>query len=89
MAIFLMSLATQAMADAPKLYAPDGTYLGKLTTDKYDPESITNPYGDYGSKYSQNSIHNKYGTYGSPYSDQSPKNLYVDDDGNIIIFQNR
>jgi hypothetical protein len=61
---------------APKLYAPDGTYLGRASSNRYDPESISNPYGQYGSKFSPNSINNRFGTYGSPYSPQSPRNSY-------------
>ena len=36
--------------DSPRIYAPDGTYLGKLNANRYDPESVSNPYGTYGSK---------------------------------------
>ena len=28
---------------------PEGTYLGRLTDNPYLPDSITNPYGPYGS----------------------------------------
>jgi hypothetical protein len=34
---------------APKIVAPDGTYLGKLSDNPYDPDSVSNPYGRYGS----------------------------------------
>src|SRR5690606_32056728 len=30
---------------APRLYAEDGTYLGRLSSNPYDPESVSNPYG--------------------------------------------
>ncbi|MEQ6377108.1 copper amine oxidase N-terminal domain-containing protein [Bacillaceae bacterium S4-13-56] len=53
-----------------------GTYLGKLTTNKYDSESIFNEYGAYGSPYRSNSIWNEYGTYGSPYATYSAFNEY-------------
>lgn len=65
-------------------------FLGCLSCDKYDPESIWNEYGDYGSKYASESIWNEHGDYGSKYSDYSPWNPYgqnppiiVDRDGNI------
>jgi hypothetical protein len=58
------------------LVANDGTYLGKITTNMYDSNSIANPYGYYGSKYSSRSILNEYGTYGSAYSIQSPFDKY-------------
>jgi hypothetical protein len=62
-------------------------YLGKLSSNKYDPDSVSNPYGRYGSKYSSDSINNPYGA-GSPYRTDSPTNrygeglsIYSDDDG--------
>ena len=63
--------------DSPRIYAPDGTYLGKLNANRYDPESVSNPYGTYGSKYSPNSINNPYGTYGSKYSPSGVRNPYA------------
>jgi len=65
--------------DTPKLYAPDGTYLGKVSSNQYDYESISNPYGPYGSPYSPTSINNPYGEYGSPYSPNSVNNPYSTD----------
>jgi len=47
---------------APRLYAQDGTYLGKLAANEYDPESVSNPYGRYGSPYSSTSINSPYST---------------------------
>lgn len=68
--------ATTANAqNAVDLYANDGTYLGN-NGNRYDPNSVNNPYGQYGSKYSQDSINNPYGTYGSRYSAESPNNPY-------------
>ena len=57
---------------APRLYAPDGTYLGRLSANRYDPESTSNPYSVYGSRYSPTSINNRYGSYGNPYSSPAP-----------------
>jgi len=62
--------------DAPKIYASDGQYLGRLSANQYDPESTANPYGRYGSQYSPTSINNPYSAYGSPYSPISPNNPY-------------
>jgi hypothetical protein len=59
---------------APKVYARDGTYLGKLSSDPNDPESISNPNGIYGSRYSPLSINNPNGRYGNRYSPLSPNN---------------
>lgn len=62
---------------APRIYASDGTYLGRLSANRYDPESVSNPYGRYGSPYSSTSINNRYGHYGSPYSPKSVRNPYA------------
>ena len=59
------------------LLANDGQYLGKLSLNVYDSESISNPYGSYGSVYSSTSIFNPYSSYGSPYSSLSPFNQYT------------
>jgi PKD repeat protein len=48
------------------LFAEDGTYLGKLTTNEFDSDSIFNEYGTYGSKYSLQSAFNDY-TFTPPY----------------------
>ena len=63
--------------DAPKIVAQDGTYLGELSDNPYDPDSVANPYGRYGSPYSSTSINNPYSTYGSRFSPQSPNNPYA------------
>lgn len=62
--------------DAPRIYAQDGTYLGKLSTNPYDEDSISNPYGVYGNPYGNN-LMNPYSTYGSQYSSQSWTNPYT------------
>ena len=59
------------------LFAEDGTYLGKLTTNQYDPDGIFNEFGIYGSRFSADSIWNEYGRYGSSYSPQSAFNDYA------------
>ena len=63
----------------------DGTFLGKLNPNRFDPESIFNRFGRYGSKFSPDSIFNRFSTFGnqlnvlSPYSRLSanPPRLYV------------
>jgi hypothetical protein len=49
-----------------RIYAQDGTYHGRLNSNRYDSESVANPYGRYGSPYSSESINNPYSQYGSP-----------------------
>ena len=60
----------------PSLVGADGTYLGVLSNNQYDPNSVSNPYGKYGSPYSPSSVNNPYGKYGSPYSPSSINNPY-------------
>ncbi len=54
-----------------------GKYLGILSNNRYDPDSVANPYGRYGSKYSPDSINNPYSKYGSRYSNDSINNPYA------------
>lgn len=61
----------------PKVYAADGTYLGKLSANSLDPESISNPIGPYGSTVSPTSINNPVGVYGSKVSALSPFNEFT------------
>jgi hypothetical protein len=74
--LFLIGFTSIAQAQTPYLVSPNGQYLGNLGN-KYDPNSINNPYGRYGSKYSPESINNPYGNYGSRYSNESPHNPYA------------
>jgi len=54
-----------------------GKYLGTLSNNRYDPDSVANPHGRYGSRYSPDSINNPYGQYGSRYSVDSANNPYA------------
>lgn len=77
-AVILLAFATAAAADSPILVDPrTGKYLGNLNSNRYDPNSVSNPYGRYGSRYSTDSINNPYGQYGSRYSTDSPNNPYA------------
>ena len=59
----------------PALIDSKGGYHGRLNGNSFDPESVSNPYGRYGSQYSPDSINNKYGA-GSPYAQNSPYNQF-------------
>jgi len=74
----LLAAATFAQS-APNLFSNDGKgiYLGTLSANRYDANSTSNPYGEYGSRYSDKSINNPYGIYGSPYSPYSANNPYT------------
>jgi len=55
----------------------NSTYLGCLSCNEYDSESVFNDYGTYGSAYSQSSIRNHYGKFGSKYSQYGACNPYA------------
>jgi hypothetical protein len=71
-----MNIIERAEQGQSFIVADDGQFLGKLTLNQYDSESISNSYGSYGSLYSSTSIKNQYSQYGSPYSSLSPFNQY-------------
>ena len=51
-------------------------YLGCLTCNRFDAESVCNQFGTYGSQFSASSIWNQFGTYGSQFSSSSPWNQF-------------
>ncbi len=86
-AVALMFILSSAVAytGQPILVDPQtGKYLGNLSANPYYQNSVSNPYGQYGSPYSQDSINNPVGEYGSPYSDKSINNPYATDPPIII-----
>ena len=58
------------------LIAADDQFLGNITDNAYDSNSLLNTYGPYGSPYSPTSIFNMYSPYGSPYGQFSLRNSY-------------
>ena len=60
------------------IYAEDD-YLGEYSSNPYDSDSVSNPYGQYGSEFSPDSINNPFGQYGNPYSPNSATNPYATD----------
>jgi hypothetical protein len=84
-AIILFVITNLLFADSRYLKdRKTGKYLGNLSSNRFDPNSVSNPYGHYGSKYSPDSINNPYGQYGSKYSNDSPNNLYATNPPAII-----
>ena len=77
-AVLFLVITTLANAGPPILIdSQTGKYLGNLSTNQYDPNSTSNPYGRYGSKFSPDSINNPFGQYGSEFSNDSPNNPYA------------
>jgi hypothetical protein len=60
------------------------TYLGCLNCAQAAPDSISNEYGQNGSRYSQTSIWNHYSQFGSPYAPYSACNPYSTDPPVIV-----
>lgn len=58
-------------------------YLGSLSNNPYAGNSISNPYGQYGSKWG-NTVNNPYGQYGSPYSGRSANNPYASSPPDVL-----
>lgn len=78
MVIALLVFAAAAAAQSPVLVDPrTGKYLGRLSSNPYASDSVSNRYGRYGSPYSLDSVNNPYGQYGSPYSPDSANNPYA------------
>lgn len=78
-ACFALPVAAQAYdgrLSSPKIYSSDGKFLGNANANRYDPNSVANPYGRYGSRYSEDSVNNPYGRYGSRYSPEGVSNPY-------------
>jgi len=77
-ALLFLVFTTVAYSAPPILVdRKTGRYLGNLSTNQYDPDSVGNPYGRYGSPYSEDSINNPHGKYGSSSSNDSPNNPYA------------
>lgn len=72
-------ITSYSYANPASVIGPGGEYLGNTSSNEYDPNSINNPYGIYGSKYSPNSVNNPYGQFGSKYSTTSANNPYATD----------
>jgi hypothetical protein len=70
-----------------ELYSNDRkTYLGSLSSNKFDTDSIYNEFGTYGSKFSLTIIWNEFGDYGSKFSSKSAFNEFATEPP--IILQN-
>jgi hypothetical protein len=80
-----MDISTRIKERQSFLVANDGQFLGKLSLNPYDSESVSNPYGSFGSPYSSTSIKNPYSQYGSPYSSLSPNNQYTSTPPSIYL----
>ena len=75
-AIMFLLVSTNTFAQ----YKEKAQYRGNLNNDRHDPDSVSNPYGQYGNPYSPDSVNNPYGA-GNPYGGNKLK--VYDEDGNF------
>jgi hypothetical protein len=75
--IMLMCVLNVSHAGPPEIYSQDGQYLGNLSNNPLDVDSVNNPYGTYGNPLNPDSINNEYGRYGNPLSNESVNNPYA------------
>ncbi len=59
------------------LVAYDGQFLGNVNDNAFDPDSLANRFGTYGSTFNSLSIWNQFGTYGSEFNSLSPWNSFT------------
>ena len=67
--------------------ANNSVYLGCITCNKVQTDSICNSFGTYGSAFNSSSIWNQFGTYGSSFQTYSPWNSYSSN-GPLIVGSN-
>lgn len=72
--------------NAPTIFDSQGKSLGKLSSDKYDPESVANPYGA-GSKYKADGVNNPYGKHGGQFGSESVANPYATNAPEVVDSQ--
>ena len=79
----------QAVGPQPRgasyLEAQDSQFLGKISSNRHDNQSILNRYGPYGSRYSPTSIFNKHSDYGSRFGINSINNAYCSRPPKLVI----
>ncbi|WP_414545387.1 hypothetical protein [Nostoc sp. CCY0012] len=71
-----------------QLWATDGQFLGLLSSNPYDTNSISNFHGIYGSPHGLYSIRNLHGMYGGEHGLYSPYNLHCINPP-VIFYQNQ
>lgn len=75
--VLFISLAFDAFSETTIVDGRTGKYLGNLNSNQFDPNSVSNEFGRYGSKFSPDSINNPYSEHGSRFSNDSPNNPYA------------
>lgn len=74
--VIVVSFALDASAQVVVVDQSTGEVIGTLNGNKYDPDSIANPYSNIRNPYSSNSLANPYSSAVNPYSAGSINNPY-------------
>lgn len=56
------------------VFAASGQFLGVINDNPFDPDSLCNPFGNFGNRFSSTSIWNQFGNYGSNFGSYSAFN---------------
>jgi len=56
-----------------RIVARDGTFLGKISKNEFDSDSIANEFG-FGNPFGSESLFNEFGRFGNKFSNESPFN---------------
>ena len=67
----------QSIDGSATLIADDGTYLGLVSSNRFESDSICNRFGDHGSRFASDSVRNRFSTYGSSFGFQSAYSSYA------------
>lgn len=60
--------------NSPRVYAPDGRYLGTINSNTFDPDSVANPFSRLGGPLSpDNPDNNPFGYPSSPRGYRAPR----------------
>ena len=62
-----------------------GRYLGNLSANEFDANSVNNEFGTYGNQFNPNSVNNIFGPYGSDYSNTSINNPFATNAPSIMV----
>jgi hypothetical protein len=71
--LVLASLARAVELKNARIVAADGQFLG-MVTDKFQEDSVLNPFGAFGNPHEAKSIWNPFGKFGSQFEDTSAFN---------------
>jgi hypothetical protein len=68
-----------------EVFAADDEFLGVISADPFDPESLANPFGPYGDEFSSLSIWNPFSIYGSGFNDLSAYDPFAENPPEIFL----